>query len=197
MLATIMGFSFLVIDGLRTLGAGLAPTEEEDYYYLWHSFARMMGIHPEGQPDDPSLVPATVGEAAAFYAAYCRRHYVDCAANPDGVALSRVNLEMVEGFVPRWGRLLGLGLLPRLVMTELLGEDGMRRVGLAPRAGHRFLCATFSLVLRMLQDISDHCPRHLGERLGRLVFQDLIDMSRGGDVTFLVPDSLADMRKLA
>jgi len=197
MLATIMGFSWLVIHGLRTLGAGLKPKEEEDFAYLWQTFARLMGIHPEGRPTDPSLVPATIAEAAEFYAAYARRHYVDAAANPDGVALSRVNLEMVESFVPGWARLLGLGLLPRLVMTELLGEEGMRRVGIAPRAGHRLLCAGFTGLLRVLQNISDDCPHHLGERLGQLVFQDMIDISRGGEVTFLVPDSLAEMRKLA
>ena len=197
MLATIMGFSWLVIHGLRTLGAGLEPKEEEDFAYLWQSFARMMGIHPEGRPEDPSLVPATIDEAAVFYAAYARRHYVDAAANPDGVALSRVNLEMVESFVPGWARLLGLGLLPRLVMTELLGEQGVRRVGIEPRAGHRLLCACFSGLLRVLQNISDDCPNHLGERLGQLVFQDMIDISRGGEVTFLVPDSLAAMRELA
>lgn len=197
MLATIMGFSWLVIDGLRTLGAGLRPQEEEDFGYLWQTFARMMGIHPAGSPSDPSLVPSTIADAAAFYAAYSRRHYAAAAANPDGVTLSRINLAMVKSLVPWWARLLGLGLLPRLVMTELLGDEGMARVGIAPVGGHGFLEGAFSFLLRMLQDISDDCPSHLGERLGRLVFQDMIDMSRQGEVTFLVPDSLAAMRELA
>jgi len=197
MLATIMGFSWLVISGLRMLGAGLRPAEEEDFYYLWHTFARMMGIHPEGRREDASLVPATVAEAEVFYTAYARRHYVGAAANPDGVALSRVNLAMVESFVPWWGRLLGLGLLPRLVMTELLGEEGMRRVGIPPLPGHRLLGSAFSLLLRLLQDLADDSPGHLAERLGQLVFQDMIDKSRGGEVTFLVPDSLEAMRELA
>jgi len=34
MLATIMGFSYLVVDGLKTLGVGMAEEEGEDYYYL-------------------------------------------------------------------------------------------------------------------------------------------------------------------
>jgi hypothetical protein len=49
MLATIMGFSWLVIDGLRTLGAGLTPQEEEDFWQLWRTFARLMGIHASGE----------------------------------------------------------------------------------------------------------------------------------------------------
>jgi hypothetical protein len=197
MLATIMGFSWLVIDGLRTLGAGLKPKEEEDFYYLWHTFARMMGIHPDGRPEDPSWVPATVAEAGTFYAAYAKRNYVDAARNPDGVTLARINLAMVRSLVPWWARLLGLGMLPRLVMTELLGEEGIERVGISPLAGHGFLGHAFSFLLRMLQDLSDDIPTHLGERLGRLVFQDMIDIGRGGEVTFLVPDSLAEMRELA
>jgi hypothetical protein len=82
-------------------------------------------------------------------------------------------------------------------MTELLGEDGMERVGIDPLTGHRALGKGFSALLRLLQDISDHCPQHLGERLGRLVFQDMIDVGRGGEVNFIVPDSLAAMRELA
>lgn len=197
MLAVIMGFSWVVIDGLRTLGAGLGTAEEEDYYYLWSTFARMMAIHPPGRPNDPSMVPATVSEAAAFYAAYARRNYVDADANPDGVKLSRINLAMIESLIPRWTKLFGLGLLPQLVMTELLGEADLRRVGIPPLFGHKLLVGTLSLLLRVFQTLADDAPGHLAERLGRLVFQDMIDFSRGGEVTFLVPDSLAAMRKLA
>lgn len=197
MLAVIMGFSWVVIDGLRTLGAALTPAEEEDFYYLWFVFARMVGIHPDGRPEDPSLVPATLAEAAAFYAAYSRRNYVDASANPAGVKLSRINLAMIEGMIPWWARLLGVGLLPRLVMTELLGADALRRVGIPPRTGHHLLCAVFSGMLRIFQRLADDAPGHLAERLGRLVFQGMIDTSRGGEVTFLVPDSLAAMRRLA
>ena len=197
MLATIMGFSYLVIHGLRTLGAGLRPHEEEDLYYLWHSFARMMGIHPEGRPDDPSFVPATVDEAATFYASYSRRHYTGAAENPDGVRLARVNLAMVRSLLPLWARLLGLGVLPRLVMTELVGEEGMRRIGVPPLLGHRLLASACAAVLRVCQGLADHCPGHLAERLGQLVFQGMVDTSRGGHVTFLIPDSLAAMRQLA
>lgn len=197
MLATIMGFSWLVIDGLRTLGAGLRADEEQDLYELWREFARMMGIHPPGAPHDASLVPATVAEAGEFYQAYCRRHFVDASENPDGVKLAAVNLAMVQGFVPWWGKLIGLGMLPRLVMGELLGDEGMRRVGMSKLPGHRPLLLLFAGILRCLQWLSDETPGHLGERLGRLVFSDLIEIGRGGEISFLIPESLADLRELA
>jgi hypothetical protein len=65
MLATIMGFSLLLIDGIRRLRLPLADEEAEDLYYLWRTFAVLMGIHPEGRPQDDSLVPATLADAAA------------------------------------------------------------------------------------------------------------------------------------
>ncbi len=197
MLGTIMGFSWLVIDGLRTLGAGLTPQEEEDFWQLWRTFARLMGIHPPAEPLDGSWVPTTIDEAAEFYRSYCRRQWAGPLENPDGVTLSRANLAMVQGLIPWWGKLLGLGMLPRLVMTELLGIQGMARVGLRPLPGHHFLRWLVSLVLRLTQHLADDTPGHLGERLGRLVFDEMIKAGRGGEVTFLIPADLADLRSLA
>ena len=57
MLGTVMGFSYLVIVGLHQLKVELSEVEAEDYFYLWRIFAQMMGIHPEGQPDNSEYVP--------------------------------------------------------------------------------------------------------------------------------------------
>jgi hypothetical protein len=132
MLGTIMGFSYLVIVGLRQLGAGLSPAEEEDFYYLWRIYAQLMGIFP-------AYVPETVIDAAAFYAAYARRHYVAAGDNPAGVHLAAADLRMLQELLPRALRCLGLGLLPRLYMWELLGPEGCGRVGIAPVCGHYML----------------------------------------------------------
>jgi hypothetical protein len=156
-----------------------------------------MGIHPSGEPLDGGWVPATIDEAAEFYRSYCRRQWAGPLENPDGVKLSRANLEMVQGLIPWWGKLIGLGMLPRLVMTELLGVEGMARVGLRPLPGHRLLRGLVGLVLRLTQRLADDTPGHLGERLGRLVFDGMIRAGRGGEVTFLIPADLADLRSLA
>ena len=84
MLGTVMGFSYLVIEGMRTLNAGLTRNEEEDFFYLWRIFALMMGIHPPDKPDSFEHIPENVDDAAAFYNAYRRRHYVAADKNPDG-----------------------------------------------------------------------------------------------------------------
>ena len=62
-LATIMGFSYLLIDGIHRLGLPLQDEEAEDLYYLWHVFARLMGIRPEAGPHDASYIPPTIADA--------------------------------------------------------------------------------------------------------------------------------------
>lgn len=195
MLATIMGFSWLVIDGLRVLDVRLTPEEEGDFYYLWRTYAQMVGIHPEGRPESCDYVPQSVEDAATFYGSYCRRHYVSAAENPDGVRLSKENLAMLQDLIPGPLKLLGFRALPRVLMLELLGEEGMARTGVRPALAHGFAKSVFERALRLVQGAMEDAPSHLGERLGRLVFQEMIDKSRG-EVTFLVPDSLAAMRKL-
>jgi hypothetical protein len=197
MLATVMGFSYLVIDGLRILGAGLAPSEEEDLLHVWSVFAQVVGIHPEGRPGSAEYVPASVAEAAEFYAAYKRRHYVDAAANPKGVVLAHDNLRMLEDLMPRWWRLVGLGVVPRIYMQDLIGAEGCARVGIAPVLGHRLLKAALLRLVRLSHRVIDVVPARLDDTVSRHLFQGMINRTWDGQVTFLIPDTVADVRKLA
>jgi hypothetical protein len=199
MLGTIMGFSYLVIDGLRKIDFRLKPEEAEDMYYLWTVFARVMGIHPPGKPDSDEFVPQTMSEAGEFYHAYARRHYVDAEDNPDGVQLARENLQMLVDLVPRPLRWLGMAIVPRLYMQHLIGVKGCLRVGIEPLLGidilKRFTVDAASLLLRPF-DRGDS-PRTPHNRWSRALFQHMIDDQYGGQVTFLMPQDLQDMRKLA
>jgi hypothetical protein len=197
MLATLMGFSYLLIDGLRILGAGLAPSEEEDLLYVWRVFAQIVGIHPEGRPDSAEYVPGSLAEAAEFYAAYKRRHYVDAAANPKGVVLAHDNLRMMEDLMPRWWRLVGLGVVPRIYMQDLIGAEGCARVGIAPVFGHRLLKAVLLRLVRLSHRVIDVVPTRLDDTVSQHIFQGMISRTWDGQVTFLLPDTVADVRKLA
>ena len=193
MLATIMGFSLLVIEGWRVLGAGLTHQDEEDYLYLWTVFARMMGVHPPGEPDSAAYVPATLDEATALYRLYERRHYVDGRLNPDGVALAGANLAMLRRLIPRPLRWLGFGALPGICMADMMGEDACRRLGIAPVPGHavlKYLLLHVHSVLSLFgtRIHSDH------ERLGMILFRYLIDRSYGGEVTFTVPTAVPQLK---
>jgi len=197
MLATAMGFSYLVVDGLRILGTPLPADEAEDLYYVWRVFSQMVGIHPEGRPESDEYVPGSVAEAAEFYAAYKRRHYVDAARNPKGVVLAHDNLRMLQDLMPRWWRLAGLGVVPRVYMQDLIGAEGCARVGIEPVFGHRLLKAALVRLVRLSHRVIDDVPARLDESLSQHLFQGMINRTWDGQVTFLVPDTLADVRKLA
>ena len=191
MLATIMGFSYLVIEGLQRLGLPLSDAEAEDLYYVWRVYAQMMGIHPEGKPDDDSYIPASVEEAGQFYASFVRRQDAGPAENPYGLVLTQDNLAMMRDLLPKPLRLL-LGLAPRLAMSELMTPAEMARVGVRPVAGHGLLRAVFGLILRVAQGFLDVVP--FSTRLATLIFQGMIDTSRAGEVEFCIPVSLTTLR---
>lgn len=184
MLATIMGFSYLVIEGIRRLGLPLSETEAEDYYYLWYVYALMMGIPEE-------YVPPTLAEAGEFYASYVRRHDTGPVENPYGVVLTKDNLDMMKSLVPRLLRFFGFGAAPAIAMAELMTPEELARVGMRPIPGHRVIRAVFHLALGLVQG-AETLP--FSSRLASVIFQDMIDTSRGGEVTFCVPTTLIALR---
>jgi hypothetical protein len=192
MLATIMGFSYLVIDGLRRLKLPLTEQEAEDFYYLWRVFALLMGIHPQGRPHDASLIPATVPEAGVFYDSYVRRNDAPARENPYGVVLTLDNIRMMERLLPKTLRWVGFRYAPRICMTELMTPEELARVGMRPIAGHRVIQGLCSMTLSVVQGAMSHLP--FSSRLASLMFQDMIDTDRGGEVTFSVPVTVYGLR---
>ncbi|MEM9300653.1 MAG: oxygenase MpaB family protein [Pseudomonadota bacterium] len=191
MLATIMAFSYLVVDGYRALD--LEFEAAEDFYYSWAVFAQMMGIHPDGAPDDASFVPTDLTAAKTFYDAYSRRNYTPASENPHGPELAAKNLEMMENMIPHTLRILGFGRAPRVLMTELLTPEAMARVEIEPASTGGLGDRLLHLGLMLAQDFSKETP-HLVDILARHVFQGMIDAARGGQVAFVIPDSLEALR---
>lgn len=203
MLGTVMGFSHLVVVGLRQLDMGLTDEEAEELYYLWRVFAQMMGIHPRDDANNSDFVPANLSDARLFYDSYRRRHYVEAASNPDGVQLAAANLQMLNDLLPQTPlRRLGLKMVPRIYMEELIGREGCERIGIQPV---RFLHLTkwflthLPAVWTRLWGVADAIDRsgNVHENLSRVFFQGLINRQYGGEVTFLIPDTLTELRKLA
>lgn len=192
MLGTVMGFSWLVLDGMRRLGLGLTAQHEEDYYYLWRVFSLLMGIHPPGRPHDDSLIPASVADAAAFYASYARRNDSGPEANPYGRLLTLDNLAMMENLLPRWLRRLGFRYAPRVAMGDLMTPAELARVGFRPLSGHHFLRAVFRALLWTAQGAMTVLP--FSALLAQLMFKGMIDTDRGGEVTFSIPFTVLGLR---
>lgn len=192
MLFTSLQFSFFVIDGLRRLGQRLSDQEAEDYFYLWRNFSLMMGIHPPGRAQDFSWIPDSAAEAAVFNEAYVRRHAAPAALNPEGVALTAAQLEMLRSLIPRPLKIFNLGKVPRLAMTLALDPVDLARVGVAPIRTIKGLDQALPRLLKLLDH--DHLPDSLAERLGLLFFKGLVHVGRNGEVTFTVPADLEDLR---
>lgn len=191
-LATIMGFSYLLIDGIHRLKLPLPTQEAEDLYYVWQVFALLMGIHPEGRPHDTSYIPATIAEAGTFYDAYVRRNDTGPDRNRAGVELTQDNLTMMTTMIPRGLRLFGLGFAPRIFMTDLMAPEELARVGVTPLVGHNVVKAFLGLLLRLGQDFGRDTP--VGSRLARLLLQGMVGVARRGEVPFSIPFSRYDLR---
>ena len=195
MLVTIMGFSYILLMGLRTLNVGLTPEEEEDCFYLWKIYALLMGIHPEGHPESDAYLPGSMDDAAQFYDAYKRRHYVAAEVNPDGVALANADLRMLRGKVPILLRLFGFGAAPHIYMRELMGNEACDRIGIAPVRGHNLLKWFLAHVHTLLHPVEKVDAQGLG-RMGEIMFQDMITKAYNGEVTFTVPTTLKALKEI-
>jgi hypothetical protein len=203
MLGTIMGFSLLVIDGLPRLGHTLSEQDADDLYYVWRVFAVARGIHPPDAPDSGEWVPATIAEAREFYRSYERRHYEpDPAKNPQGVRLAVANLQMMQEMIPRYLRFPPLTHLPRAFMTQLIGDEGCRRVGIGPLrlgfapfrdlvfGGIRFTMACWGVLDRRDPNGTFHFT------LSEMMLQGMVNRQYGGEVTFMIPENFRQTRQL-
>lgn len=186
---TIMTFSVEVIDGLATLGVPLTDAQQADYFHLWHSYGLMQGIRAEWMPSD-------LTEGRALCAAYAAET-ADAAANPAGVALTAADLAMMRRLVPWPLRLLGLGAAPQVYLVQLLGDAAAARVGVGPV--HPWLQGLVRSLPHAWQRLWDAAlpDRAVHATWSRWFFEALIDRAWGGEVRFLVPAHLRDLRRLA
>ncbi|MEO1083964.1 MAG: oxygenase MpaB family protein [Acidobacteriota bacterium] len=196
MLATIMGFSLLVLDGIKTLGFTMGDEESEAYWAMWRHFSRLMGIAPAEDWMSDAFVPRTLDDARAFYRSYQRRWFCHGAdENPDGVRLAERNRQMMIDLIPAPLRWLGLGRAPDILMTELLGAEGLERLGMQPLIGHGFDKKLLHWLLKFGQDAEEVCDSFSG-LFSATILQGMVRQGMG-TITFSVPGSVDALRDLA
>jgi hypothetical protein len=211
MLATIIAFSVLVIDGLEALGTPMKHDEAEAYWHLWRVFAVLKGLHPPGKPMDGSWVPETLDDARTFWQTYRRlylcgpttRHagWQDAAraANPAGYALTSAHLHMIAKMLKKW-----LSPLPvsearwlRIVqwyVERLGGEEGAARVGV-PDGRLGWLSRKLVLDLpRWLEGLLDRIDPSVHVAISRYALAKLVNQEYGTRLVFPVPQDLADLQ---
>ncbi|MBC8085862.1 MAG: hypothetical protein H7Z40_01245, partial [Phycisphaerae bacterium] len=136
------------------------------------------------------------------YRAYERRHYEhDPAKNPDGVALAQENLAMLHHLLPGPLRLPGVRLIPEFFMTQLIGDEGCRRVGLTP---HQVPFGLHGIAVGIVSgmvgfgrwfDRVDPAGK-IHPTIATLLLQDMIKREYGGVVTFEIPESIKQVQEL-
>jgi hypothetical protein len=212
MLATIIAFSVLVIDGLATLGTPMQEDEAEAYWHLWRVFAVMKGIHPPGRPLDGSWVPETLKDARQMW--QCYRSLYLCGPttwdgdwqerarrdNPAGYALTSAHVHMIAKMLNKWLRWVPLGerqylAIIRWYLATLCGEQGAARVGV-PRVKLWRIAEKLVLdVPRAFERILDRIDPSIHVAISRYALAKLVNQEYGTRLVFPVPQQLSDLKR--
>jgi hypothetical protein len=200
MLGTLMGFSLLAIDGLETLDIGLSPEQAEDIYYLWQVMGVMLGIHPPveaGQSATFEYIPEDLTSAREFYRSYARRHYVNADENPEGCYLAAADLHMMVQLMHPVLRFISLGLIPRLIMQDVMGEEAMRRVKLKPVPLYPLLKGVFLDLPLRLDKMLHSSKRSPTGHFAAHILEDMVVWKYGQPVGFDIPTDLSTLEALS
>ena len=175
---TLMGFSLLMLQGLRQLGAKITREDAEAYLHCWRVVGSFVGI-------DDTMNPDSLEDARGLLAAERRRQYT---LTPEGLALEAAMLEMLEHMQPR-----ALRHLPRQMIRYLIGRDYAEKLGIqrAPLPARIAFGAYIRLNRLGTRFVSVTRIANLAEPLNRALLHAMVGASRGGDrEPFSVPESL-------
>lgn len=182
MLATMLLFSEVYIEGLRVLGFSIADEEAEDWIHLWRLVGWLMGT-------EPSLLPVDYAEASAL------RELIQQTQGPpdaDSRALAAALLGTPSSASPRTAALrigMARGLSRMLIGDEVADALGIER---APIWGAAL--PLVPIVVGAGERVREHVPA-LEQRLrkaGADYWSWVVEMSlRGEPAQFARPDRLA------
>lgn len=211
MLATIIAFSVLVIDGLEEIEMAMTDEDAEAYWHLWRVFAVLKGIHPPGRPHDGSWVPETLKDARDFWQTY-RRLYL-CGpttrdgnwqekarlANPAGYALTSAHLHMIAKMLHKWLHLLPVSEarwleVVRWYVERLSGEEGAARLGVPRSTIGGFMRRLVLDIPRWLERRLDRIDPSVHVAISRYLLASLVNQEYGSRLVFPVPNDLADLK---
>lgn len=210
MLATIIAFSVLVIEGLETFGTPMTEEEADAYWHLWRVFAVLKGIHPPDRPHDGSWVPETLKDAREFWQTY-RRMYL-CGPksregnwaekarleNPAGCALTSAHLHMIAKMLRKWLPYAPVSearwlRIVRWYVELLSGEEGAARVGVPKSKLGAFWRGVAWRLPRKLETWLDKLDPNLHVALSSYLLVSLVNQEYGTRLVFPVPQTLQDL----
>lgn len=183
---TLMTFTQVVLDGLKTMRSTFTDAEAQAYLDAWRVVGGVMGLRPE-------LIPADLATARLATTTIQRRQI---AASDEGKAMTAALLEFFEANLP--------GLLKDL-------PPALMRMFLAPYPGvaddlgipeHRLADEIVEAAVAIGGEVANWAEHALGQhavfrRLGLEMIQMLINVDRGGVRSkFHVPTDLYTYWKL-
>lgn len=185
LLGTLMTFSWLIVDGLATLGAVVSPADAEAYTATWLHVGRHMGI-------DPALLPATVAETRGLTATIERRQV---APSPEGREMTAALLGMMQENLPHPFSHIPAGLLREFLPPAVADGLGVPHYPLTET-----LITVADHVLRPVERLTDaELGRHMLLRAFAIKLLQWMESVELGDnrASFTVPDSLAQGWEMA
>jgi hypothetical protein len=138
---TLLTFGFVPLRGMRTLGVGLAPADEEAVLHAWNVVGHLVGIRRE-------LMVGTIHEAEALFAQMQRRGRAEQRERDPRPALAAALFRTMEREIP-WAVVRPF---PVLLARHLIGARSSGDLGLDGRVGW-WSKALFALVLAIVQGI--------------------------------------------
>lgn len=158
---TLQTFAYVVLRGLKTMGAEVTPAQEDAFIHCWNVVGAVLGIDrsllPEPEPGDGG--PSRFGRAEMLYNAIRKRQ---AGRTDDGVAITRALVGFVEKLIKdkvlpdlplKFLRNADLVRLPRLVMRDLLGKETMEVLGVDLAGEDGRDTKLFLLCLRFVYDV--------------------------------------------
>jgi ER-bound oxygenase mpaB/B'/Rubber oxygenase, catalytic domain len=190
MLATILLFSNVFIDGIRLLGVHVSSQEADDYQHLFRWVGELIGV-------DPRLLPATHAEATRL-----AEFILLTQGDPDDDSRELVHA-LLDGPLalaktPRQRRraetqvAVSHGLCRSLVGEELADALGLRR------DPHRYWALGVRATLRLLEGARRGVPRvnDFVQRLGNRYWELAVNQGLAGiPARYELPERLAGLRR--
>ncbi|WP_375771919.1 DUF2236 domain-containing protein [Archangium gephyra] len=185
MAGTVMLFSLVVVDGLRSLGVPLPPDETEDLLHLWRYTGYVLGVREE-------LLSATESEARTLWGLITRTQALpdeDARALADALLQSPRLQARTPEELSRAERAVELGYG---ISRHLIGDEYADALGY-PRNAWRLVVPLLRVVVSGTSQLLRRVPGvdMLALNAGMAYWRNAVSMGLGGaDATYDMPEHL-------
>lgn len=169
MAGTLLSFSVLILDGMEKLGVELSESEKDAYLHCWNVVGHFMGVQAD-------LLVHDVQDAIALAQRIQHRQAAVC---PEGQALTRALLDMIEHLIPGDA----LDRVPSRLMHFLIGEEAARLLALPDTEPLHDHLGLGKVLGRLNEHVRNNAglTRRTAELLGRMLLQGLLLAFRGAN----------------